>query len=236
MSIFDVLNSKVLYIAVFAALAIIFAMCVFFFLRARRRVLELGVKKGELNEVLKSSVIFSVIPSISVIIGLISLAPLLGTPWPWFRLSVVGALAYELMSADLAVKGVGYESLAAFSQTGSIDAIGTIMFVMSLSIMSGMVFNVFFLDKIHKRVSQVGQKQDKFVALALSTLIIGMMAVFVPMQLIASKIHAITLIASALLTYVLTRLSKKVPWLSDYIMSFALIFGMAVAVMATRVL
>lgn len=236
MGIFDILNSSLLYVLVFAALAIIFGICLFFFFRAKKRVMELGVDKKQFNDAMRSSVVFSIVPSISVIIGLISLAPLLGTPWPWFRLSVVGALGYELMSADLAVKGVGYESLSAFSQTGTVDAVGIIMFVMSISIMSGMVFNVFFLDKFHKRVSKVGEKQDKSVALALSSLTIGMMCVFVPMQFITSKIHAITLVASALLTYILTKISKNVSWLGDYIMSFALIFGMVVAVIASGIM
>lgn len=234
--IFDILNSSLLYILVTTSLAIIFGICVFFFLRARKRVMELGVDKKDFNEAMRSSIVFSIVPSVSVIIGLISLSPLLGTPWPWFRLSVVGSLGYELMSADLAVKGAGYESLAQFSQTGHPDAIGIILFVMSISIMAGMAFNLLFLDKVHKKVAQAGEKQEPWVALALSSLTIGMMAVFMPMQFITSKIHAITLIASALLTYVLTKISSKASWLGDYIMSFALVFGMIVAVIATSVI
>lgn len=236
MEIFDILNSNLLYTLVIVGLLGIFLICIFFFARAKKRALELGVDKDTFKDAMKSSAIFSVVPSVSVIIGLISLSPLLGVPWPWFRLSVVGALGYELMSADLATKGAGYESLAAFAESGSINSVGTVMFVMSISIMSGMIFNLIFLKSLHTRISSVGKKQDKFITLALSTLTIGMMSVFVPMQFISSKIHAITLIASALLTFVLTKMSTKSKWLGDYIMSFALIFGMAVAVIATGIL
>lgn len=235
MNPFDILNSKLLFILVLSGLLIIFVMCLFFFNRARKKVKELGVSKQDFNDAMKSSVVFSIVPSISVIIGLISLAPLLGTPWAWFRLSVVGSLGYELMAADLAVKGAGYESLAQFSQTGLSSDVGVILFVMSISIMAGMLFNVFGLKPIHKKLSQGSGKQDKFKSFVTSSLTIGMMSVFVPMQFIASKIHAITLIASAILTLLLGKLSRKHPWISDYIMSFALIFGMTVAVVASNI-
>lgn len=236
MELFDILNGKLLYSIVMVGLATIFAICLFFFLRSRKRALELGVSKEVFNSSMKSSAIFSVIPSISVIIGLISLSPLLGIPWPWFRLSVVGSLGYELMSGDMAATGAGYESLADFSRMGSIDSLGTIMFVMSVAIISGMVFNLFFLKSIHTRIADVGGKQDKFVALALSSLTIAMMSVFVPMQFITSKIHAITLISSVIITYGLNKISVKATWLRDYIMSIALIGGMAVAVITTNII
>lgn len=43
MKIMDVLNSKLLYALIILALATIFGMSVFFFMRARKRAKELGV-------------------------------------------------------------------------------------------------------------------------------------------------------------------------------------------------
>ena len=82
MKIMDVLNSKLLYVLVFIALATIFGMCVFFFMRARKRAKELGVSDEKIKSVIRSSIIFSIVPSISIIIGLITLVPILGVPWP----------------------------------------------------------------------------------------------------------------------------------------------------------
>lgn len=108
MEIMDVLSSKLLYILVILGLVFIFSICVFFFRRAVKRAKELGIENDKIKSVVRSSQIFSIVPSISIIIGLITLSPILGVPWPWFRLSVVGSLPYELMAADLAVKGAGY--------------------------------------------------------------------------------------------------------------------------------
>ena len=133
MSLSAILNSPLLYALVGGGILIVLAIAAVFFLRGRKRALELGVSKEDFNSAMRGCVAFSIVPSIAVIIGLFSLAPLLGAPWPWFRLSVVGSLQYELMAADLAATGAGYESLAAFSAADDPSALGTIMFVMSIS-------------------------------------------------------------------------------------------------------
>lgn len=150
MGIMDVLSSKLLYILIVLGLLFIFSICVFFFRRTVKRAKELGIENDKIKSVVRSSLIFSIVPSISIIIGLITLSPILGVPWPWFRLSVVGSLPYELMVADLAVKGAGYESFDNFLKAGTPDVIGEILFVMSIAIIGGMVFNILSLKNAHK--------------------------------------------------------------------------------------
>ena len=238
MTLMEVMNGPLLYGLVIAGLLIIFGIALFFFRRAKKRADELGISKEQISSIIKSSIVFTIEPSISIIIGLITLTPLLGVPWPWFRLSVVGALGYELMAADLAVKGAGFQDLAAFNTSGDISVIGTIMLVMSISIMAGMVFNVFFLKKVHTGVLKAGEKENPFVDLALSVLTVGIMSVFVPVQFLTSNIHAIVLLISAATTFILTKTSQKygVKWMGDYVMSFALIIGMVFSVILTKVL
>lgn len=238
MKIMDVLNSKLLYVLVFIALATIFGMCVFFFMRARKRAKELGVSDEKIKSVIRSSIIFSIVPSISIIIGLITLAPILGVPWPWFRLSVVGSLPYEITAADQAVKAAGFSSLDNFLSTGTADVVGAILFVMSIAIMGGMIFNIFVLKKMHVGVVKAGEKDTPVIDLLLSVLVVGMMSVFVPAQFVISKVHACTLIISAVTTMLLSWIAKKynVKWLGDFIMSFALIIGMVSAVFLEKIL
>lgn len=238
MNIFDILNSKLLYILVALGLLIIFLICVMFFLRAKKRAKELGIADEKVKATIKSSLVFSIVPSIAVIIGLITLTPLLGIPWPWFRLSVVGSLPYELTAADLAVKGLGYQDLTAYQASADPSAIGTIMFTMTISILGGMIFNIFFLEKYHKKVSGLGTKSSPFRELALSVLTFGMVTVFFPIEFLKSKTHAAVAITSILVTLILGQISKKykIDWLADFIMSFALIIGMAAGVFFEGVL
>ena len=98
-----------MYIAVIVGLLLIFLLCAVMLKMAWGRCIELGI--SPVKDVIKSSVIFSIVPSLSIVIGLFSLAAVLGVPWPWFRLSVVGSVSYELI-ADMVATGAGYESSA----------------------------------------------------------------------------------------------------------------------------
>lgn len=236
MDLLSILNSKPLYLLVGVSLAIIFGMCIFFCRRAIKRAKELNITQDKINSVIRSSVIFSIVPSISVIIGLITLAPILGVPWPWFRLSVVGSLPYELMAADLSVKGAGFTGFEDFLANGTSSVIGAIMFVMSISIMAGMVFNIFALKRVHTGVLKAGEKDTPFVDLALSVLVIGMMSVFVPVQSVKSTIHLLTILVSMAITLICQKIATKykVTWLNDFTMSFALVGAMAASVIFTN--
>lgn len=91
MSLSAIMNSTTLYIAVIVGLLLIFLLCAVMLKMAWGRCIELGISQEKIKGVIKSSVIFSIVPSLSIVIGLFSLAAVLGVPWPWFRLSVVGS-------------------------------------------------------------------------------------------------------------------------------------------------
>ena len=45
-----------------------------------------------LNRTILSSAIFTILPSISILVGVVALSGSLGVPLPWIRLTVIGAL------------------------------------------------------------------------------------------------------------------------------------------------
>lgn len=95
MGFLEVMNSKPLYIMVMIGLGYVFLMCVFMMQRAWKHCLSLGMTKSQLMDIVKSSTIYTIIPSLSVVIGLFSLSTVLGVPWSWFRLSVIGSVSYD---------------------------------------------------------------------------------------------------------------------------------------------
>lgn len=128
-----IMNSPLLYGLVGLGIAYIILFCLITLKKAYKHALELGITREKLKLVITSSAIYSVVPSISIVIGLFSLASVLGVPWSWFRLSVVGSVTYELMAADMVATGTGYESVAALNAAGDASVVGTVMFVMSIA-------------------------------------------------------------------------------------------------------
>ena len=125
-------------------------VCVFFMVRAYRAGLAIGMDKTKMKRTITASATFAVLPSVGILLGVIALSGSLGTPLPWLRLSVIGALHYETQVAQGAAEAIGLSGLSAAEMTA--EAFTTIALVMSACIMWGMVFSIFFNKKYLKRL------------------------------------------------------------------------------------
>ena len=232
MSLSAIMNSRLLYILVAGGLGLIFLLCAVMLKMAWGRCLELGISKQKIKDVIKSSVLFSIVPSISIVIGLFSLAAVLGVPWPWFRLSVVGSVSYELMAADMAATGAGYGSIGALAAADNGSIAGAIMFVMSIGIMFGIVTCTIFGKKIQTSMASFREKNGAWGALATGCFTLAMLVVFLPVQVFKGPVFTLTLITSALITLAHNIIIKKTgwTWLSNFVLADSLVLAMVASV------
>ena len=79
----EIMNSPLLYGLVGLGIAYIILFCLITLKKAYKHALELGITKEKLKLVITSSAIYSVVPSISIVIGLFSLASVLGVVPPF---------------------------------------------------------------------------------------------------------------------------------------------------------
>lgn len=232
MSLSDILNGNVLYMSVMAGLLFIFCLCGVMCKQAWGRCLELGIPKEKVMSAFKSSAIFTIVPSLSIVIGLFSLAAVMGIPWPWFRLSVVGSVSYELMAADMVATGAGYTSIGALAQANDPSILGTVMFVMSIGIMGGLVTVLFFGKKIQVSMTNFRSKNGAWGALATGCFTLAMVVVFLPVQVLKGPVFLMTLLTSAVITQIHTIIIKKFgcKWLGNFVMADSLLLGMVSSV------
>ncbi|MCH3988172.1 MAG: DUF5058 family protein [Lachnospiraceae bacterium] len=115
------LNSPPLYLICGLIILFVAIVCVIFLVRAYRAGKKAGMDPAVLKRAIISSATFSVLPSVGILLGVIALSGSLGTPWPWLRLSVIGALHYETQVAEAAAEQVGIGRLSASTiDTGGI--------------------------------------------------------------------------------------------------------------------
>ena len=113
MGILSLLNSAPMYAICGGIIAFVAAVCIVFMVRAYRAGIAMGMDPVKLKRAITSSATFSVLPSVGILLGVIALSGSLGTPWPWLRLSVIGALHYETQVAQAAAEAVGIGGLSA---------------------------------------------------------------------------------------------------------------------------
>ena len=107
----SIVNSGTFYLIVAAVLTLITIMCVVFLVKSYRAGVKLGMDKAVLRKTIISSATFTLLPSISILLGVIALSGSLGVPFSWLRLSVIGALQYELSVAETAAQSIGLAGL-----------------------------------------------------------------------------------------------------------------------------
>lgn len=105
----EVCNDLWMYIWVGVLLIAVIAQCIVFMKRAWNRARALGLKDNQIKKGLTTGISISIMPTIPVLIVFLSLMPLLGTPLPWLRLSIIGSAGYETYAATTALECVGEE-------------------------------------------------------------------------------------------------------------------------------
>jgi hypothetical protein len=236
---FQILSSPVLYVLVIVGLSFVFGMCVVTLRKGRAKCLELGFSRQEVNDIIKSSAIYSFVPSLSVIIGLFSLAPALGIPWSWFRLSVVGSVDYELSAADLASSAAGYSSLSALVEENDPFMVGPVMMSMTVGMCGGITATLLFCKAIQSGTTGLNNRFGKTGALCMACLPMALLTVMCPLRsYMSGKVATCTFLTSLVVALIQIYFIRKhhVTWLKNFLMSFGLLMGMISSVIWTNLL
>ena len=176
MPVFEQLNSGTMYLVCGAIVAFVAVVCAVFMVRAWRAGKALGMDTARMKRAMTASATFSFLPSVGILLGVIALSGSLGIPWPWLRLSVIGALHYETQVAQAAAEQLG-QQLSAESMTA--DGFCTIALLMSVCIMWGMilmtVFGKRYLAKLSGgRKAESASDKPGFADAAMTAMFVGM--------------------------------------------------------------
>ena len=158
-------NAPALYFIVGGVLLFIAIMCVVFIVKSYRAGIAIGMDPKVLKRAITSSATFTVLPSISILLGVVALSGSLGVPISWLRLSVVGALQYELNVAEIAATAMGLTGLKVTEM--SVSVFVTVVMVMTVGILGGVLCCIFglkaYLGKVKgkkKNAPEVSENTD----------------------------------------------------------------------------
>ena len=178
-------NSVFFYLLVAAVLAFVTLMCVIFLVKSYKAGIEIGMDKQVLKKTIISSATFTLLPSISILLGVIALSGTLGVPFSWLRLSVIGALQYELNVAEIAAQSLGLPGLRL--DLLSTEHFVTIALVMTFGILGGVFCCIFFLKKYlgkmqakpKKAADETTESKPGFGAYATTAMFVGLCASYI---------------------------------------------------------
>ena len=175
-NILDLLNSTPLYLISGVIILFVVAFSIIFLVRAYRMGIAMGMDKMILKRTVTSSVTFSILPSVSILLGVIALSGTLGIPLPWLRLSVVGSMSYETVAASNALQAMG-QSLGSNLELTAQQYVNVLL-VMTISIMMGIWLVPVIGKKLQNGMSSLSNRDAKWADTFSNSLFIGMISAF----------------------------------------------------------
>lgn len=147
---------------------------VVFLIRGLKRGKAMGISNEKLKKIATSSAIFAIVPSIPIIAGLAILMPTIGLALSWIRLTVIGAVQYELYVAG----SVMPETMTTLysPEIGITGALATALLIMTVAILAGVLGNLFLLEKYDKKLNALRQKNRKWMEILTMAMFMGIIA------------------------------------------------------------
>ncbi len=231
-------NSGFLYGVTIVVIIFVLSQSGYFLYRALKRAKELHISSSVLRKTIASSAIFTIAPAAAILIGVISMSSFLGFPWPWLRLSVLGAVTYELPAATTTANAMGIDLTKVITDPKAFTAIA---WVMTLGIIPGIFVILFGMKKIQSGVLKLKAKDSKWGDAVLTSLFLGMISAFLGMLFakvrtgLPGLVPIAVALVSALLMGVCGILIKvcKMTWLEQYALPISMLGAMAMSLPIT---
>lgn len=234
-------NSGFLFGIAGVVILFVVAQSVFFLVRSYRRGIAIGMDKTALKKTIISTAVFTIAPAFSILLGILTLSKFLGIPLPWIRLSVVGAITYELPAATSTATALGLSISETITDPRAYTAIA---WVMTLGIIPGMIMIPLCLKKIQGGIMKIKNKDSKWGDLFMTSLFLGMISAFLGMVFTGVRdglkgwIPIFVLLFSSLVMGICGILIKvfKMKWLETYALSISMIAAMIFAALITPII
>ena len=220
----------------------VLAQSLFFLIRAWKQGKKLGLSTAIMRGTVTQSALFSLAPAISIVATILTLSGALGIVLPWIRLTVIGAISYEVPAAESAMEALGYTGGLSAEIT---DPLGfsTAAWVMTLVIIP------FAMKKIQNSIGKAVSKNTAWADVMSAAAFIGLISAFVGRAIVGqgdkavlgdgAGIMSITALAVSMLSMLLfmqIEKKKKIAWLQSMAMPLAMFIGMGAVMLLAKVL
>jgi len=207
--------------------------------KAVRQAKKMGFTKAQITKVISSSSIFSIAPSIAILISLIVLTPIFGSWVAGLRLGTLGAVTYELPAAINVIEGAFGASIEGVL---SKEMIVTALWVMTLGCIPPLLLVPFFYHKISAKFESIKEKNSEWKDILMDSLFLGMISAFLGYVVAPvepdvgdpyiSIVAILVLLSSAVLIVIFGLLSNKkgLKWLKNYALPLSMVLSMALAI------
>ena len=238
MGFLDIANSSFVWLVCGVNVALIVVMLFYAMAMSLRQAKVLGIETNEIILTIKTTLVTSIGPALSILVPFIAMTQVVGTAWSWIRLSVIGSASMELTIADLALTSYGG------LMGKSIPAEGFALVALNVAVcVSPMVIVTAILNKPYSLAIEKARKKDaSIVNVAVSALSCGLLVCMITKTVTnGCRSGNMVPLAVALTTFVVSYIFEKIVAkfnlvkLKEYSMGLIMLASMASAIFWTNV-
>ncbi|SCY81756.1 DUF5058 family protein [Alkaliphilus peptidifermentans] len=227
-------NSKVFFICGAVIISFIILQSLMYMRLAYKEGLKIGLSKDKMVKAFRTGVISTIVPTIAVIVALMTMTPVLGIPIPWIRLSIIGSAPYELMAAGIGAKSMGVDTLGGTGYTKEVFA--SSIWIMCVGSIWAIMIVTFFLKKIKARYARAVNTDPKWRSILMNAAFIGVFSIFIADPLTTGGLPLATLLSGAAIMTLFAMLIVKFKqnWLREFALAFSMIGAMVCTVLIAK--
>lgn len=232
-----VANSLVLWLSVIPIFIVMLTQIFLFTKKARNVGEAVELTPADSKRAFNIGMRTAVGPSMSVFVVMLGLIGVIGGPLAWQRLSIIGGASTELASATQAATAM---DVTLGGEEYGITHFANAAWVMGLNGGAWLLFTALFTDKMGVMSDKVTKGNTKRLGLLSISAICGAFA-YLLMNQIANAVASwgtnpnsyrviVAAVAGSLTMFISVKLSKRFKFLSEFGLGFAMLVGMAAAV------
>jgi len=230
----EIADSNFFYLWGGIILLVILIQAILFIRLAWKEGHRIGLSSKRMLKGLRAGMVSAIIPSIPIVIALIAMAGVLGVPFPWIRLSVIGSAPYELLAAGIGAKSMGVESLGGSGYTQQVFA--NSVWVMTIGAMWSGLMVFFFMKTIKKQYKKIETRDPQWMSIVTSAAFFGVIGVFLADPIVKGGPALATLASGAVLMVLCALLIQKfqIKTLKEFALPISMVGAMAAAILFTH--
>jgi len=227
----SIANSFILFAVVIALLSFLSFQSIYLIILTLKRAKALDMDKVKLKKSMRVAAVTSIVPSMAIILGLITLAPVLGLPFSWARLAMAGSFMYEVIAATIGAQTAGAAGLGLDGY--NLQAFANSVWVMTIGVFPMMIFAIVATKKYKNSIKKASTKDNVWAGIFVGTIMTAVVANFAVPPVIKGGNDTIAVGISAIVMIIFALLDKKlkISWLKEYALSLSMISAMTAIVL-----
>ncbi|MEL7648465.1 MAG: DUF5058 family protein [Sedimentibacter sp.] len=221
-------NSPIMFIIVIGILSFLSFQSIYMIKLTLKRADALNIDRVKIKKAMKVACVTSSVPSVAIILGLITLSPVLGLPFSWARLAMAGSLMYEVTAASIGAQTAGAAGLGLDGY--NLQAFANSTWIMTLGVFPMMIIAIVATKNYKSSIKKASTKDNAWTGIFVSAIMSAIIANFAVPPVMKGGNGFIAVCVSAIVMLGLIILAKKLKtsWLKEYALSISMISAMAV--------